>query len=342
MIQSREYKSSLKYFVQNLLKRNKGSRQKRKSNLPLRFLNEINDGFQERSHFAVKRKYPYYAPNECGHTNGQKYFRHDKRSTPSHGYWLGFILLIAFTAGLFPLPIQAQDSDHTLKVAVAANLLLPMQEVKKLYEEKYSGELILIPGSSGKLTAQIINGAPYDIFLAADMKYPQQVFNEGRAVSRPEALTRGRLVFWSKTRTEAPLEEWLQKNSDIKSIAIAQPELAPYGQRAKDWLSEKGIYEKVLPRVIFGESIGQVNQYIRSGTVEAAFTAISAMQAEVMKDIGYWQPLTVNSGEASQLDHGFVLLENAVAPELAINQFVEFVKSPIAAQVFQKFGYETY
>lgn len=253
---------------------------------------------------------------------------------------LHLVLLCIFFIGLFPISTQAQDSDHTLKVAVAANLLLPMQEVKALYEKKYSGELILIPGSSGKLTAQIINGAPYDIFLAADMKYPQQVFNEGQAVTRPEVLTRGKLVFWSKNPIEGKLEAWLLNNDNIKSIAIAQPELAPYGQRAKDWLSEKGIYDKVLPKVIFGESIGQVNQYIRSGTVEAAFTAISAMQAEEMKDMGYWQPLTIYSGDPSRLDHGFVLLENAVAPELTINQFIEFLKSPVAAQVFQKFGYE--
>ncbi|WPP52797.1 molybdate ABC transporter substrate-binding protein [Catalinimonas niigatensis] len=251
---------------------------------------------------------------------------------------VSIVLLSALIAGLLHSPVQAQG--NTVKVAVAANLLLPMQEVKKLYEKKFESELILIPGSSGKLTAQIINGAPYDIFLSADMKYPRQIFDEGHALSEPEVLVRGQLVFWSKTKPAEPLEKWLSTSDNIKSIAIAQPELAPYGQRAQDWLNEKDIYEVVLPKVIFGESIGQVNQYIRSGTVEAAFTAISAMQAKEVKDIGYWQTLNVNSGDPSQLDHGLVLLENAVADEYTINQFLEFIKSPIADKVFQDFGYE--
>lgn len=252
--------------------------------------------------------------------------------------FVSIALLLVLMAGLFHHPAHAQG--NTIKVAVAANLLLPMQEVKKLYEKKFSSELILIPGSSGKLTAQIINGAPYDIFLAADMKYPQQIFSEGHALSEPEVLVRGQLVFWSKTKPDAPLEKWLAASDNIKSIALAQPELAPYGQRAKDWLNEKGVYEELLSKVIFGESIGQVNQYIRSGTVEVAFTAISAMQAEEIKDIGYWKVLNITSGDPSQLDHGLVLLENAVTDEYTLNQFLEFIKSPIADKVFQDFGYE--
>ena len=116
----------------------------------------------------------------------------------SYPQGLAFVFLFIFLPGLFPVSVHAQKS--TVKVAVAANLLLPMQEVKKLYEEKYGSELILIPGSSGKLTAQIIHGAPYDIFLSADMKYPCQIFKEGHAVNEPKALVRGRMVFWSKAR----------------------------------------------------------------------------------------------------------------------------------------------
>lgn len=234
-------------------------------------------------------------------------------------------------------PVYAQD--ESLKIAVAANLLLPMQQIKQLYEEKYGSTLVLIPGSSGKLTAQILNGAPYDIFLSADMKYPDKIQNEGHAATPPRVLLRGRLVFWSKQKPDQPLNDWL-RGSDIRSLALAQPELAPYGNRAKEWLHAQHLYEQLLPQVIFGESIGQVNQYIRSGTVEAAFTAISSMHATALRDEGYWQPLDFDTGDPGQLDHGIVLLTNATGDKLTVDQFLGFIESPIADKVFSEFGYE--
>ena len=247
-------------------------------------------------------------------------------------FFLGFIMLAAIVS-----PTYAQDGN--LKIAVAANLLLPMQEVKELYEKNFESTLTLIPGSSGKLTAQILNGAPYDIFLAADVKYTQRIGREGYAAAPSEVLLRGRLAFWSNKQIDEPLSSWLL-SKDVRSLAIAQPELAPYGHRATDWLNEKGIYDEVLPKLIFGESIGQVNQYIRSTTVDAAFTAISAMHAEELKDKGHWKPLDIYSGDPSRLDHGIVILGNATADKLTIDQFIEFIKSPVAEKVFLDFGYE--
>jgi molybdate transport system substrate-binding protein len=247
-----------------------------------------------------------------------------------------FTLWVALLCGL-SLPVAAQDG--TLKVGVAANLLLPMQQIKQLFEQKFAGQLVLIPGSSGKLTAQILNGAPYDIFLSADMKYPAKIKNARHADMPPLVLLRGKLVFWSKEQPDQPLESWLT-SEQVRSIAIAQPELAPYGNQAKDWMQERKLYSQLLPKVIFGESIGQVNQYIRSGTVEAAFTAVSAMHADALKDEGYWQPLNVEEGDPSQLDHGMVVLTNATANQRAVNQFLEFIQSPIADKVFLDFGYK--
>ena len=247
-----------------------------------------------------------------------------------------FTLWVVLLCGI-SLPIAAQDG--TMKVGVAANLLLPMQEIKQIFEQKFDNKLVLIPGSSGKLTAQILNGAPYDIFLSADMKYPTKINNAGHAAIPPQVLLRGKLVFWSKEQPDQPLERWLA-GEQVRSIAIAQPELAPYGNRAKEWIQEQEVYDQLIPKVIFGESIGQVNQYIRSGTVEAAFTAVSAMHADALKDDGYWQLLNVEGGDPSQLDHGMVVLTNATADERAVNQFLEFIQSPIADKVFLDFGYE--
>lgn len=248
-------------------------------------------------------------------------------------YFFPFLTILS----LFFTPAIAQDDN--LRIAVAANLMLPMQEIKTLYESDFGSTLTLIPGSSGKLTAQILNGAPYDIFLAADMKYTRQIRREGHALDPAEVLLRGKLVLWSKEKPSEPLEAWLKK-ADIQSLGIAQPELAPYGNQAKEWLSEQGIYDTLLPQIVFGESVGQVNQYIRSGTVDVALTAVSAMYAKELKDQGYWYPLDFDSSDPSRLDHGIVLLSNATSDRETIDQFMEFIKSPLAEKVFLDYGYE--
>lgn len=249
---------------------------------------------------------------------------------------LYFILWLAlFVNNYTPASAQADN----LRIAVAANLLLPMQEIQRLYEQQHGSTLTLIPGSSGKLTAQILNGAPYDIFLSADMKYPRQISREGHAADPPQVLVRGRLVFWSQEPIEEPLAAWLLSNQ-LRSLAIASPELAPYGYRARDWLREQKIYDKLPSKLVFGESIGQVNQYIRATTVDAALTAISAMHAKELKDKGYWKPLDIYSGDPSRLDHGIVVLTNASAEQLSVDQFIAFIQSPVAEKVFLDFGYE--
>lgn len=238
------------------------------------------------------------------------------------------------------LPAHAQEDD-ALTIAVAANLLPPMQRIEKLFEEKYPARITTISASSGKLTAQILNGAPFDIFIAADMQHPEKIYREGHAQNKPDVLVRGKLVFWSRKKIEKDKVTDFLKNSSIKSVALAQPELAPYGEKAKDWLEEHQLYQSVSDKIIFGENVGQVNQYIKSGAVDAAFTAISAMYAPELEKTGYWYPLEVSQGNPNSLDHGIVLLTNAESDPKAINLFLEFITSPVADDVFLEFGYET-
>lgn len=245
--------------------------------------------------------------------------------------------MISFFLSL-ALSVRAQNKD--VKIAVAANLLPPMQKIEQLFEKKYMGNMTLISASSGKLTAQILNGAPYDIFIAADMQHPQKVYEEGHAQNKPNVLVQGKLIFWSKKKVMKNDIKKMLQSPDVKSIAIAQPELAPYGQRAKDWLEENQLFSSVKDKIVFGENVGQVNQYVRSGTVDAAFTAISAMYAPELQDTGYWMPLQIRQGDAGSLSHGIILLTNAESDPKTINLFLEFINSPVADKVFLEFGYE--
>ncbi len=236
------------------------------------------------------------------------------------------------------LPAQAQSSKP-INIAVAANLLFPMQQIEQLYEAKYKDNIHLISASSGVLTAQINNGAPYHLFFSADMKYPQQLAKDGKTLTQPKVLVSGKLACWSRQNlTETQLIQFL-KSEQTNSIAIAQPSLAPYGQAAKNWLEKAGVLSVIESKLVYGENVGQVNQYIYSDVVDVAFTAISAMFSEELKDKGYWLALDDEKENPALLAHGWVMLKPAAAEMNKVNQFVAFLNTPAAKAVFQEFGY---
>lgn len=227
--------------------------------------------------------------------------------------------------------IFAQTGD--LKIAVAANFLPPMKIVKSLYEEKYQGTLTLIVASSGKLTAQIVNGAPYDVFISADMKYLERIYKEELAQQEPRVLAYGTLTFWSAKPTTNSIAKRLKK---AKTIAIAQPNLAPYGLETRRWLQKQGWWNSVKDKLVYAENVSQVNQYIATDAVVAAFTANSARHIDSISKKGNWQNIIGHS----PLPHGFVVLRNSEADKYTIDQFIEFIRSPLALKVIQDFGYQ--
>ncbi len=238
------------------------------------------------------------------------------------------------------LPVKAQPVCK-LTVAVAASLIASFQQIEQQFEQTHPAiQLTVVTASSGKLTAQILHGAPYDIFISADMHYSRQVEAKYHAKQKPIVLMQGQLVFWSKAKIQEGDIDGLLTGSNVKTLAIAQPELAPYGQSAKDWLEGQHLYDMVSDKVIFGESINQVNQYIKSGAVDAAFTAISAMYAPILHDVGHWLPLKATSGDPHQLDQGLVVLTNGEADAHTVNLFLKFLQSPAARGVFSNFGYQ--
>ena len=214
-----------------------------------------------------------------------------------------------------------------------------MQKIEQLYEAKYNQQIHLISASSGVLTAQINNGAPFHLFFSADMKYPRLLAESGKALTQPQILVHGRLAAWSPQKvTETQLIQVL-KSDQAKAVAIAHPNLAPYGQAAKNWLEIKGIFNTTKSKLVYGENVGQVNRYIYSGAVDVAFTAISAMFSEELKDKGYWLVLGPEKEDTALLAHGWVMLKPASAEMNKVKQFVAFLNTPAAKTVFQDFGY---
>ena len=230
--------------------------------------------------------------------------------------------------------------SEELIVAAAANVQFVLEELKASFEKSHPGiEIKTVIGSSGRLTVQIENGAPFDIFLSADMDYPQTLYKEGLAVNEPKVYVYGTLVLW--TIRDLNLSKWTEMIADpsIKKIAIASPKTAPYGRQTVNALKHYNLYMKVNKKFVYGESIAQTNQFISTGASDMGFTAKSVVLAENMKDKGKWIELDRDSYQP--IAQGAVILKYAKDHDhlTAAQKFYEFIFSKEANNIYEKYGY---
>lgn len=248
-----------------------------------------------------------------------------------------FLLTIFLAFGLFII-VPANVSGQKIRVAVAANAQFVAQALKKSFEKNNPAKIELIVSSSGKLTAQIIHGAPYDIFLSADMKYPENLYKAKSTFNKPQVYANGKLVLWSIQNHH--IENGLNslKSPSIKTIAVANPSTAPYGVATIQALKSAMIYEAVKDKIVYGESISQVNQYLLSGVADVAFTAKSVIKAPRLSDKGTW--LEVSDKLYSNIRQGMVILKHASENNLkAVKRFYQFLSSPEGQSIFKSYGY---
>ncbi|MDT0642669.1 molybdate ABC transporter substrate-binding protein [Zunongwangia sp. F363] len=225
-----------------------------------------------------------------------------------------------------------------LRIATAANMQFAMNELVQEFTEKTGVPSEIIVSSSGKLTAQIKAGAPYDVFVAANMKYPNELYNSGITKEKPEIYAFGSLVLWTLKDSLKPSVEIL-RDQRLKHIVVANPKTAPYGTAAIAFLKNKGLYEELKPKLVFGESISSVNQFIFSESAEIGFTAQSVVLSPKMKGKGAWIKLDANS--YPPIEQGVVLIaqkDEKKAENAA--EFYKFLFSPEAQQILQDYGYQ--
>jgi molybdate transport system substrate-binding protein len=226
----------------------------------------------------------------------------------------------------------------TLTVAVAANVKFAFADLQQAFIKQTGIEVKSVFGSSGKLTAQIKSGAPFDVFLSANMKYPQNLYQAGMAVTRPKVYANGVLVLW--TLNPLDLGEGIQVLTDpaVQKIAVANPRLAPYGREAINALEHFKLRSAVESKLIYGESISQVSQYIDSRSADIGFTAKSVVLAPQLAGQGKWIELPKDSYQP--IAQGVVMLKHAQeANSDSAKRFLEFLSSPAARTIFEKYGY---
>lgn len=247
----------------------------------------------------------------------------------------------AETPATKPETPTADAAHHKLVIAIAADLRFVAVALQQEFEQQFPDiKLQSAFGSSGELFAQISNQAPFDVFLSADIQYPEKLAEQGHA--RPDSLFRyaiGHIVLWIPKDSPLPLEEQgvaILKDPRVKKFAIANPKLAPYGRAAAAALKKLGLYDELQSKLVLGKNVSQAATFAESGAADAAVIGLSFATAPEFAGKGrYWKFPT---DAYPQMDQGGVILEQSKEPEAA-KKFCEFLQSPRAHEIFQKYGF---
>jgi len=225
---------------------------------------------------------------------------------------------------------------QNLKVAAAANLQGVMKALQADFTQKTGIGVDPIIGASGNLTTQITNGAPFDVFLSADMDFPQKLYNGGFALKQPVVYASGSLIICSTKNLGFDSWERLLLTPAIKKIAIANPGIAPYGKAAVEALKLKGVFSEIQSKIVQGESISQVNTYITTGSVDVGFTTQSLIKDAAGKTTLYWK--VIDPKTYSPILQGMVVLKHAGGNANA-EKFYQYILSANAKRIFKEYGY---
>ncbi|MFY9143017.1 molybdate ABC transporter substrate-binding protein [Sulfuricurvum sp.] len=241
-------------------------------------------------------------------------------------------LLIASFA--FASALAAQ----TITVATAANMKYAVTDIVKAFSAESGINVKVITASSGKLTQQIMSGAPYDAFLSADVEYPAKLAQGGYTTTPPQIYAFGSLVLWSNTGADLSKGVAVVADPKVTKVAIANPKTAPYGIEAMNTMRYYKVDTAVASKLITAESISQVGNYVSTKAVDVGFIAKSIALSPDMKNVGQWveiDPKTYNT-----IDQAMVGLKNG-SPEnqIAAKKFLKFMGSAKAREILKAGGY---
>jgi len=240
---------------------------------------------------------------------------------------------------LIALLLSAFVQAKTLTIAVAANVSYAIEELQKAFSKSHPDTKIrVILGSSGKLTAQIKNGAPYDVFMAANMKYPQSLYADGIATTKPVIYAQGALAMLSHQPQDFSKGIALIQSKQIEKIAIANPQTAPYGKATIEAIKNAHIVEGIEKKFVYAESISQTVSYAITAA-DVGFIAKSSLYSPKMsaykKDI-HW--VEVDPKLYTPINQGIVILKHA-KQNAEVKAFYDFILGTKAKTIMKKFGY---
>ena len=239
---------------------------------------------------------------------------------------------------LFILMTVAPLKGETINVAAASDLSFAVQEMAAAFEHETGNKIHLTLGSSGNFYAQIVNGAPFDVFLSADIDYPRQL--EAKGYAAPGAVFSyglGALALWVPKQSTLKIDRLGMQtllDDSVRKIAIANPEHAPYGRAAIAAMEHAKVYERAKAKLVLGENVSQAAQFVQSGAAEVGIIALSLAVSDPMRASGrYW---IVPADMYPLLEQGAVLLKRG-GP--AAKEFYQWLHDSEAQRILFKYGF---
>jgi molybdate transport system substrate-binding protein len=244
------------------------------------------------------------------------------------------LLKLSLLSAVLAVTLSAQ----TITVAAAANLKYAIADIAKAFTAQSGIDVKVITGASGKLTQQIMSGAPYDVFMSADVEFPAKLEKGGYTTTPSQVYAYGSLVLW--TNTGANIKNGVESltNPAIKKIAIANPKTAPYGLEAMNSIRFYKVEGAVASKIVTGESISQTATYVTTKAVDAGFLAKSIVLSPEMKNVGQWVEIDPKSHNV--IDQAMVGLKNGTPEnQIAAKRFMKFISSPKSVEILKASGY---
>lgn len=243
------------------------------------------------------------------------------------------VVLLALLLCLAPGRELAGTSERELIVAAAADLVFALREIAPIFEKEHQVKVTLVFGSTGQLAQQIQQGAPVDVFFAANVSYVEDLRSTGSVIADSvEPYAQGRIVL--ATRKDRPALSSLQDltRDDVRRVAIANPNHAPYGMAAREALASAGAWTQVQPKLVYGENIRQALQFLQTGNVDAAILALSVAQVPEIRftriDPALYKPIVQAAAVTARSKH----------PDLA-RAFIQFVSGTQGRPIMKRFGF---
>jgi len=246
------------------------------------------------------------------------------------GYLLLFTLAAVGCGGHPKIPVRAE-----LNVATAANLTKVFAELGQTFEQHTGIHVTFSFGATTQLSQQIEHGAPFDVFAAADTEHIDELARKNLIIPSTRAIyARGKLVLW--VPDERTLVEHIEDlaHPGVKHVAIANPQLAPYGRAAVETLHALRLWDTVQPKIVYGQNISTATQYAATGNVDAAFTALALVVNEARG-----RKIEIPESLHAPIDQAIAVVRSTAKPDQA-RKFVEFITGAQARGVLQRYGYQ--
>lgn len=247
---------------------------------------------------------------------------------------VSFLILAVLAFSFACRGTRAPQAASELTVAAASDLTPAFEELGREFEASRKTKVVFVFGSTGLLTRQIENGAPFDLFAAANVTYIDQLEQKGLIVPGTERVyARGRITLWTSADSKLKIEKIEDlAGADVHRIAIANPDHAPYGLAAREALQTARIWDAVQPKLVFGDNIRQTLQFAETGNVEVAIVALSLS----VQSKGRW--VLVPEELHKPLDQGLGIIKGTKNEEAA-RAFSDFVNGAQGREIMKKYGF---